>query len=167
MFLVSRHRDLRILGDPRLDLVGLDFAIQRLLNNYMRKHATLPFNPWLTTKVKGSVVADQQANHVGTDRGTNMPPCMELWVGNPEGKVLHNVAHPEINVPVTIGYRTDESRQKPQSLNGVVLELRVDLDDARHDDEDHKGEGRLKDNEFQQVVFWSSVEHDNGSQQSI
>lgn len=96
-----------------------------------------------------------------------MPPCMQLRVGETEGKVFHDAAHPEINVPVTVGDGTDEGSLEPQSLDGIILESCVDLDDAGQDDKDHEGKGRLEDNELEQVVVRSGIEHDNGGQESI
>lgn len=92
---------------------------------------------------------------------------MKLWVEQAERQVLHQVAQPEINVPVPIRGKPDRCRQDPHALDGLVLQRAVELDDVGHHDHDHEGEGRLEDNKLKQVVLGPRKEHDKRGEEAV
>lgn len=92
---------------------------------------------------------------------------MELWVEQAERQVLHQVAQPEVNIPVAIRGESDRRRQDPHPLDGLVLQRAVELDDVGHHDHDHEGERGLEDHEFEQVVLRPGKEHDKRGEEAV
>lgn len=96
-----------------------------------------------------------------------MPPGMELRVPKSKWQVVHDIAHPKVDIPIGVRCQSCRHSDTPQALDRLIRQTGIDLCDMRGDHEDNKDKRRLEDNELQQVVLGPGIEHDDSRQKSI
>ena len=96
-----------------------------------------------------------------------MPPGMELRIPQSKGQVVHDIAHPKVNIPIRVRRQSRRCSDAPQPLDRLIRQTGIDLCDMRGDHEHDKDKRRLEDNELQQMVLRPGIEHDDSSQKSI